>query len=133
MIQTSFISQNAEICILLYAWKKGIFIHTFCRYNIGSATIKVGLFKIYFGFLLAGFWFANLVALLRFMQVCVWKRVMEINEDLASRCLNLSVICMNLFLGLMCHPEYKQYAIISVFGNKLVAMPVVAIAEAGFQ
>ena len=71
--------------------RKGIFTHTFCRYNIGSASMKVSLFKIYFGFLLAGFWFANLVALLRFMQVCVWKRVVEINEDLGFRIASLSV------------------------------------------
>ena len=71
--------------------RKGIFMHTFYRYDIGSASIKVSLFKIYFGFLFAGFWFANLVALLRFMQVCVWKRVVEINEELGFRIASISV------------------------------------------
>ena len=61
------------------------------RYNIGSAFIKVSFFKMYFGFLFAGFWFTNLVTLLRFMQVCVWKRVVEINEDLGFRIASLSV------------------------------------------
>ena len=75
------------------------------------------------------FTFINLNTIIKFVQVCVWKRVMEINEELASRCLNISVICVNLFLGLMCHPEYKQYAIISVFGNKLVAMPLAACKD----
>ena len=46
---------------------------------------------MYFGFLFAGFWFTNLVALMRFMQVCVWKRVVEINEDLGFRIASLSV------------------------------------------
>ena len=46
---------------------------------------------MYFGFLFAGFWFTNLVTLLRFMQVCVWKRVVEINEDLGFRIASLSV------------------------------------------
>ena len=46
---------------------------------------------MYSGFAFCELWFTNLVALLRFMQVCVWKRVVEINEDLGLRIASLSV------------------------------------------
>ena len=84
---------------------------------------------MYIGNIYAMLMYADIMAIIRFVQVCVWKRVMEINEDLAEKCLNKSVIGINLFLGLLCHPEYKQYAIISVFSGKLAEMPMAACKD----
>ena len=86
---------------------------------MGSTHVKTAFFKLYLAAAYSMFSYINLNTIGKFVQVVVWKRVMEINEELASRCLNVSVISINLFLGLLCHPEYKQYAIISVFSDKM--------------
>ena len=77
--------------------------------------LKVAMFKFYIGSLFAAMFYANTVTFVRFAQVVVWKRVMEINEDLASRAINRVVLIMAYSLGWLCHPEYKFYTIVSVF------------------
>ena len=96
---------------------------------MGPTQLKTAFFKMYIGNIYAVLMYTDVIAIIRFVQVCVWKRVMEINEDLAEKCLNKSVIGVNLFLGLLCHPEYKQYAIISVFSGKMAEMPLAACKD----
>ena len=72
---------------------------------------------------MAIFLLANTVTFIRFVQVIIWKQVMEINEDLAARCMNRSVVAVSLFLGLLCHPEYKMFGIISVFEELAAETP----------
>ena len=93
--------------------------------------MKAWLFKTYFGSLLACFLFANTVTLIRFVQVVIWKKVMEINEDLAARCINRTVVGMTLCLVCLCHPEYKLYGIISVipFQGLGAEMPLAACKD----
>ena len=78
---------------------------------------------------MAIFLLANTVTFIRFVQVIIWKQVMEINEDLAARCMNRTVIGMSLILGLLCHPEYKLYGIISVFEESGAEMPHAACKD----
>ena len=75
------------------------------------------------------FLFGNTVTLMRFIQVIIWKRVMEINEDLASRCINRTVVLISFFLGCLCHPEYKLYCIMSVFEGSEAEMPLAACKD----
>ena len=77
----------------------------------------------------AAFMFANNVTLIRFAQVIVWKRVMEINEDLASNCINRAVIGIGFMLGCLCHPEYKLFGIMSVFEGSEAEMPLAACKD----
>ena len=96
---------------------------------MGPTQFQTAFFKMYIGSIYAMLMYVDVIAIIRFFQVCVWKRVIEINEDLAGRCLNVSVIGINVFLGLLCHPEYKQYTIISVFSDKMVEMPLAACKD----
>ena len=73
--------------------------------------------------------YVDIIAIIRFLQVCVWKRVIEINEELASRCLNRSLIAINLCLGLLCRPDYNIHAIMSVFSDDDVEMPMAACKD----
>ena len=91
--------------------------------------MKVLLFKTYMGSTFAAFLFANNVTLIRFAQVIVWKRVMEINEDLASSCINRTVIGIGFMLGCLCHPEYKLFGIMSVFEGSEAEMPLAACKD----
>ena len=91
--------------------------------------MKAWLFKTYFGSLLATFLFANTVTLIRFFQVIIWKKVMEVNEDLAARCINRTVFGMSIILGLLCHPEYKLYGIISGLEGSEAEMPLAACKD----
>ena len=91
--------------------------------------IKVWLFKVYIGNLLGSFLFANTVTLIRFVQVIIWKKVMEVNEDLAARCINRTVFGMSIVLGFLCHPEYKLYGILSVFEGSEAEMPLAACKD----
>ena len=91
--------------------------------------MKAWLFKIYFGNALAILLFANTFTLIRFFQVIIWKKVMEINEDLAARCINRTIFGMSIVLGFLCHPEYKLYGILSVFEGSEAEMPLVACKD----
>ena len=91
--------------------------------------MEVWLFKEYFGSLLACFLFANTVTLIRFVQVIIWKKVMEVNEDLAARCINRTVFAMSIVLGLLCHPEYKLYGILSGLEGSEAEMPLAACKD----
>ena len=77
----------------------------------------------------AMFWFGNTVTLVRFLQAVVWRRVMEINEDLASRMVNRSVILACAMLGLFCNPEFKLHATISILQGRQVEMPLAACTD----
>ena len=73
--------------------------------------------------------FANTITLIRFFQVIIWKKVMEINEDLAARCINRTIFGMSIVLGFLCHPEYKLYGILSVFEGSEAEMPLEACKD----
>ena len=73
--------------------------------------------------------FANIVTSIRFVQVVVWKKVMEIDEDLAACCINRTVFGMSIILGLLCHPEYKLYGIISGLEGSEAEMPLAACKD----
>ena len=81
------------------------------------------------GCLFATYLFANIVTSIRFVQVVVWKKVMDIDEDLAACCINRTVFGMTLLLGALCHPEYKLYGIISVFEGWGAEMPLGACKD----
>ena len=91
--------------------------------------LKAWLFKIYIGNVMAIFLFANMVTLIRFFQVIIWKKVMEVNEDLAACCINRTVFGMSTALGFLCHPEYKFYGILSVFESSEAEMPLAACKD----
>ena len=91
--------------------------------------MKAWLFKIYIGNALAILLFANTFTLIRFFQVIIWKKVMEINEDLAARCINRTIFGMSIVLGFLCHPEYKLYGIISAFEGSEAEMPLAACKD----
>ena len=80
---------------------------------------KALFFKLYFGSLFSVFWFATLVAVLRFLQVCVWKRVKEFNEELLSRIISLSLMAICGLQGALTNPEFKLFAIISGIIEKM--------------
>ena len=73
--------------------------------------------------------FANIVTSIRFVQVVVWKKVMDIDEDLAACCINRTVFGMSIILGLLCHPEYKLYGIISGLEGSEAEMPLAACKD----
>ena len=82
-------------------------------------------FNAKFSFSLLGkFIFLSTVWL--FLQVVVWKRVMEINEELASTSINRALICMGLSLTWLCHPEPKTLAVMAVFGKSHSDTPLTA-------
>ena len=54
---------------------------------------------------------------------------MEINEDLASRCINRTVVLISFVLGCLCHTEYKLYCIISGFEGSEAEMPLAACKD----
>ena len=91
--------------------------------------LKAWLFKIYIGNVMAIFLYANMVTLIRFFQVIIWKKVMEVNEDLAACCINRTVFGMSIVLGFLCHPEYKLYGILSVFEGSEAEMPLAACKD----
>ena len=91
--------------------------------------MKVWLFKTYIGNAMAILLFANTNTLIRFFQVIIWKKVMEINEDLAARCINRTIFGMSIVLGFLCHPEYKLYGILSVFEGSEAEMPLAACKD----
>ena len=97
---------------------------SFFRYSIGSNTLQTFFFKIFIGFTYATFWFGNAVTFIRFIQAVIWKRVMEINEDLVSAAVNRSILLVSGSLGLLCHPEFKLFGAISVLKGVHVDMPI---------
>ena len=68
----------------------------------------------------------NIITLVRFLQAVVWKRVMEINEDLVSKVVNISVVLVCGALALMSNPKFKLYAVISAFSGTAVELPLAA-------
>ena len=84
---------------------------------------------MYFGCLMMIILFANTVTLIRFVQVVIWKKVMEINEELAARCINRTMVGMTICLIFTIHPEYKLYGIISVFEGSGIEMPLAACKD----
>ena len=104
---TSFLYANAVTAIrLLQVWSLS-YLHL--RNSFFNSNAK-------FSFSLLGkFIFLSTVWL--FLQVVVWKRVMEINEELASTCINRALLCMGLSLTWLCHPEPKTLAVMAVFGE----------------
>ena len=68
---------------------------------------------------------------LRILQVVIWKRVVEINEDLISTAFKRIFFLMWLSLAMMCHPEDKLFGAISVFkGSPPVELPLAACKDA---
>ena len=55
------------------------------RYGIFGSMARQVIFRFASMFILAFIWFSNAYAVYRFIQVVVWKRVMEINEGLVMR------------------------------------------------
>ena len=110
----------------------GISMHTFTamiRWRIGTAAFQAVFFKMYIGCTYAAFTFANLSTIVRFVQVVIWKRVMEIDEELAAAVINRSVVCVCFLLGSLCHPEFKLYGIISVLSNSSIEMPLASCKD----
>ena len=56
----------------------------FFRYDLASMTVYDLMLRGHVTFMLANMWFLNLHTLLRYVQVVVWNRVREINEDVAA-------------------------------------------------
>ena len=83
------------------------------RYNIGPPSLQAAAFRVYISLVFAIFWLANAVTALRFLQVCVWKRVKEFNEDLLHRAITRVVLLVCGVQGCLCNPEYKLFAAIS--------------------
>ena len=75
------------------------------------------------------FWFGNIVTLLRFLQAVVWRRVMEINEDLASTMINRSVILACAVLALFSNPEFKTFGTMSISHGKRMELPLAACID----
>ena len=96
---------------------------------MGPPVFQVFFFKMYIGSTYAMFWFGNIWTLTRFVQAVIWKRVMELNEDLISAVVNRSIILVCVCLGLLCHPEYKLFGIISVLKKTSVDMPLSACKD----
>ena len=96
---------------------------------MGPTQLKTALVKTYLGSIYAMLMYIDVIAIIRFLQVCVWKRVMEINEELTSRCLNRSLIGINFFLGMLCHPDYKIHTFIFMFSGENVEMPQAACKD----
>ena len=94
------------------------------RYNIGSEAVATAFFKEFVANLFAAFWFGNLVTLLRFLQVVVWKRVKEINEPLADWVISISVVLISQTLGWLCNPEYKLFVALAIFFQGPVEAPM---------
>merc|ERR1711862_185956 len=66
------------------------------RYNVCHPFLQLIFFKLFWGNMLTTFWFGNLVIILRLVQVFVWKRVKEINEDLLNRAVSISVFSISV-------------------------------------
>ena len=60
---------------------------------------------------------------MRYLQVVVWKRVKEINENLIDRATSVSVILITQALGLLCNPEYKLLVAVSTFSKQPASAP----------
>ena len=99
------------------------------RFDVGPPAFQTMFFKIYIGCTYAMFWFGNAVTLTGFLQAVIWKRVMEINEELASAIVTRSIIVVCFSLGLLCHPEYKLFAVISVLKGTRVNLPLAACID----
>ena len=70
------------------------------------------------------------VVFLRLLQVVIWKRVVEINENLISKVTKRTFFVLWLSLAMMCHPEDKVFGAISVFkGSSPVQLPLAACKE----
>ena len=69
------------------------------------------------------------VVFLRLLQVVIWKRVVEINEDLISKVTKRTFFVLWLSLAMMCHPEDKVFGAISVFKDSPVQLPLAACKE----
>ena len=78
----------------------------------------------------AMFWYLQAVMFLRILQVVIWKRVMEINEDLVSSVTSRSIFTIWICLTVLCHPEDKLYGVISVFKDQRVQVPLAACKDA---
>ena len=67
--------------------------------------MTVGVYELLFvargTFLLVFYWSVNLHTGLRYMQIVVWERVREINEDLAMKIIFLSVYSVGLLVSFM--------------------------------
>ena len=74
-------------------------------------------------------WYVNLVMLLRFVQVVIWRRVKEVNEGLLSRAVTITVTLVCVTLGWLTNPEYKVYAISSVYSGRVSELPMAACID----
>ena len=121
-IQTIARHQKASACL-------PNILTSFFRYNIGPPWFQIILFKINIATSYAMFWFVNAVTLIRFVQAVIWRRVMEINEELASTMVNRAVFVACATLGIFCHPEFKLHGTISIMQGKRVELPLAACID----
>ena len=72
---------------------KGYYIF---RYEIGSANSQFLMYQIYWTFRAAGIILFTVYTVYRLLLIMVWKRVIEINEELSIRIIKLSTygICV---------------------------------------
>ena len=94
------------------------------RYSVGLTFLKVATAKASFTCYLAAFWFINLVNILRFMQVVVWKRVVEINEDLVNFGVIISMALICFTIGWLVALTKRFYLHLSTFSGVKVEVPL---------
>ena len=97
---------------------------------MGPAWLQAFLYKVFFASIFGFLWYLEVVMLLRLLQVVVWKRVMEVNEELISRIVDRIVVLMWISVTVTTHPEDKMFGAISVFKNTTIEMPLTACLEA---
>ena len=73
----------------------------FFRYDLGSGLVFKVLIYIRKSLVLATIGFTNSIFILRFIQVIVWKRVLEFDEDLLNRIISTTIFTCSAALAFL--------------------------------
>ena len=99
---------------------------TLLRYGTGRRhqLIHDLIMALHYICFLCACWFANAITSLRYIQVVIWKRVREINEELTMRAIGISFYCMAGVLTFATSFDKEYYETLSQFSNTTVEVPM---------
>jgi len=117
------ISSAAIACLLESSFRQIAIV--LLRYGLANEMVLEILFFFFLTFLQPAFWFINIHTALRYLQVKVWKRAREINEDVAMRIIVFSVYGMCACLAFITRFDPDLYSAMAAFWQaEKVQMPL---------
>ena len=89
------------------------------RFGIGNALFHMVAVKICLMFVVAAIWFVNVNTALRYVQVVIWQRVKEINEEVVIRAITRMIYCMSSCLMFCSNISRDHYTKVFLYMKRM--------------